>query len=197
MAVMEPMTGLRERGKARRRDAIIRAALTLFAEHGYEATTVADIAAAAEVAPRTVALHFPSKQDIALSRVSEAADGLTSALRQPQAGETVTDVLSRWLHDETTRADDDLKQLTHRMFAANPELNALRTARMTAAIDAGAAAIARQFGLPDGSPGPHIAAVATAAVVIQVCDLPPGEAREEAVTTALAFLEAGLTSLRA
>ena len=60
--------GLRERSKARRRAAIIRAAYELFAERGYDATTVADIAEAAEVAPRTVAMYFPAKQDIALSR---------------------------------------------------------------------------------------------------------------------------------
>ncbi len=37
--------GLRERSKARRREAIIRAALELFADRGYDATTIADIAA--------------------------------------------------------------------------------------------------------------------------------------------------------
>ncbi|WP_390899314.1 TetR family transcriptional regulator [Streptomyces mirabilis] len=37
-------------------------------ERGRHATTVADIAAAAEVAPRTVPLYFCSRQDIALSR---------------------------------------------------------------------------------------------------------------------------------
>jgi AcrR family transcriptional regulator len=42
-------------------DRIEREALRLFAEHGYEATTVADVARAADVAPRTVLRHFGTK----------------------------------------------------------------------------------------------------------------------------------------
>ena len=71
--------GLRERSKARRREAIIRAALELFADRGYDATTIADIAAAAEVAPRTVTMYFPSKQDIAMARFGQSVDELTDA----------------------------------------------------------------------------------------------------------------------
>jgi AcrR family transcriptional regulator len=187
---------LRERGKARRRDAIVRAALTLFAERGYDATTVSDIAEAAEVAPRTVAMYFPSKQDIALSRFSAAADSLTTALRERGDGETVTDVLARWLYDERHRTDDDLKCLSLRMYAVNPELNALRTARMTAAIDEGAAAVARETGLPADSPGPRMAAVAAASMLVEISDLMPGAARDAAVATLVAFLDAGIKTLR-
>src|SRR5579875_3747437 len=82
-------TGLRERSKARRREAIIRAAYELFAERGYHATTVAE---AAEVAPRTVAMYFPAKQDIALSRFSDGVAGLSAALRDRQPGETLHEI---------------------------------------------------------------------------------------------------------
>ncbi|MFD5763974.1 TetR family transcriptional regulator, partial [Streptomyces sp. NPDC127044] len=60
--------GLRERSKARRREAIVRAAYELFAERGFDATTIADIAAAAEVSPRTVTLYFPSNLELARAR---------------------------------------------------------------------------------------------------------------------------------
>jgi AcrR family transcriptional regulator len=186
--------GLRERGKARRRDAIIRAAYTLFAERGYDATTVSDIAAAAEVSPRTVAMYFPSKQDIALSRFTAAAGSLTADIRA-RGGQRVTDVLARWLHDEHERTDPGLTRLALRMFAANPELNALRTARMAAAIDAGAAAVGEETGLAADSPGPRMAAVAAAAMLIEISDLMPGEERDAAVTTLVAFLEAGIGTL--
>jgi AcrR family transcriptional regulator len=186
--------GLRERGKARRRDAIIRAAYTLFAERGYDTTTVSDIAAAAEVSPRTVAMYFPSKQDIALSRFTAAADSLTADIRA-RGGQRVTDVLARWLYDEHKRTDPDLKRLALRMFAANPELNALRTARMAEAINAGAGAVGDETGLAADSPGPRMAAVAAAAMLIEISDLMPGEERDAAVATLVAFLEAGIATL--
>ena len=187
--------GLRERNKQRRQDAVVRAAYRLFAERGYDATTVADIAAAAEVAPRTVAMYFPSKQDIALSRFGEAADGLTSALRQRDPGETVTQVLARWLRSDDRPADREIKQLSKRLFSANPELSALRAARMTAAVSEGAAAVAAQTGLAADSAGPRIAAVAAAAILIELADTPPGGDRDIAIAIAMRFLDAGIDAL--
>jgi AcrR family transcriptional regulator len=195
MAAAAAGPGLRERNKQRRQDAVVRAAYRLFAERGYDATTVADIAAAAEVAPRTVAMYFPSKQNIALSRFGEAADELTSALRQRDPGETVPQVLARWLRTDERPADREIKQLSKRLFAANPELSALRAARMTAAISEGAAAVAAQAGLAPGSPGPRIAAVAAAAILIELADTPAGADRDIAIDTAMRFLDAGIAAL--
>ena len=187
--------GLRERNKQRRQDAVVRAAYRLFAERGYDATTVADIAAAAEVAPRTVAMYFPSKQDIALSRFGEAADELTRALRERDPGETVPQVLARWLRTDERPADREIKQLSKRLFAANPELSALRAARMRAAISEGAAVVAAQTGLAADSPGPRIAAVAAAAILIELADTPSGDERDVAIDTAMRFLGAGIDTL--
>lgn len=189
--------GLRERGKARRRAAVVRAAIELFAERGFAATTVADIAAKADVAPRTVALYFPAKQDIALSPFSEAAGGLTAAIRQRAAGENVTEIIGRWLRASDQFTDQEMKRLARRMFAVNPELNALRTARLAAAVREGAEAIARDTGAAPGTAGPRIAAAAAAAIIIEVIDLPPDDDREAAVTVALRFLEAGIGTLHA
>ena len=56
--------GLRERKKQRSRAAIADAALDLFAEQGFEATTVAAVAERADVSPATVARYFPTKESL-------------------------------------------------------------------------------------------------------------------------------------
>jgi len=188
-------TGLRERSKARRRAAIVRAGLELFAERGYDATTVADIAAAAEVAPRTVAMYFPSKQDIAMDRFGQAVSGMLGALRARRPGESATSVIERWLRDEEPGADRELQELSLRMFRANPELNALRMARMAEAVAEGARMVAADIGAPPDAPGPRIAAAAAGAVLLELVDIPPGPERDQAIIVAMRYLEAGVATL--
>jgi AcrR family transcriptional regulator len=63
--------GLRDRKKARRRDEIVTAARDLFAQQGIDATTMADIAAAAEVSTPTVFNYFGSKDGILIAMITE------------------------------------------------------------------------------------------------------------------------------
>jgi AcrR family transcriptional regulator len=74
--------GLRERKKARTRASIREHALRLFREQGYQATTVEQIAAAAEVSPSTFFRYFPTKEDVVLQDDMDAR--MVQALaRQP------------------------------------------------------------------------------------------------------------------
>lgn len=79
------MDGRRARGE-RTRQRMLDVALALFAEHGYEATTVEMITTAAEVSERTFFHHFPSKEDILFDgyadRLGEAARRFRAALRE-------------------------------------------------------------------------------------------------------------------
>src|SRR6476660_6904445 len=85
--------GLRERKKQQTRDRIAREALQLFAERGYDETTLADIAEAADVASRTIFAYFESKEDIVLCKELTFLDTLKRMLDERPAGTTTVDAL--------------------------------------------------------------------------------------------------------
>jgi len=76
-------SGLRERKKARQREAILQAGIELFRARGYEQTTVDDIARAADISQPTFYKYFPSKdailRDFAMTGAAQALDGLLTA----------------------------------------------------------------------------------------------------------------------
>jgi AcrR family transcriptional regulator len=91
--------GLRERKKEATRRAIEDAAFRLFEERGYQATTVADIAEAADIAPRTFFAYFPSKEAVVFGDFEETFATLDSRLRERPGDENTFEGLRAWLGD--------------------------------------------------------------------------------------------------
>ncbi len=85
--------GLRDRKRQRTRQALISAAMRLFKEKGYEQTTVAEIAAAAEVSTKTFFNHFASKDEVLFPHLSARIDDAVAVIKQRQPDDIMSDVL--------------------------------------------------------------------------------------------------------
>jgi AcrR family transcriptional regulator len=83
--------GLRERKKRQTREAIAHAAMGLFAEHGFDAVTVADVARAADVSEKTVFNYFPAKEDLVVHGGEERRAALIEAIRSRPAGASIVE----------------------------------------------------------------------------------------------------------
>jgi AcrR family transcriptional regulator len=76
---------------ARRR--LREAALELYLEHGYDATTTAQIAAAAGVTERTYFRHFPDKREVLFTGESELRDAMVAAIADAPADASPLDLV--------------------------------------------------------------------------------------------------------
>src|SRR5438094_1459442 len=116
-APMNTQPGLRERKKQRTRETIARAGQQLFAERGYHATTLPDIAEAADVSTRTIFAYFPSKEDILFSDFALMKDALAQALAERPDGvdalETVREFILATVGSEKSELDEQLGQCIH------------------------------------------------------------------------------------
>ena len=92
--MIEP-TGLRARKKARTRDAIADAAISLFLAHGFDHVSVNDIAAVAEVSKPTLFRYFPTKEDLVLHRFADHNGEAARIVRDCQPGVSPVTALHR------------------------------------------------------------------------------------------------------
>ena len=84
---------LRERKRAKTRRALIDAAVELFDRQGYEQTTVAQIAAAAEISTRTFFSYFASKEDLLFPDSQARVQAVLDAIGQRRPGDRPVEVL--------------------------------------------------------------------------------------------------------
>ncbi|WP_238014618.1 TetR family transcriptional regulator [Dactylosporangium sp. AC04546] len=173
---------LRERKRERTRRAVVDAAVELFERDGYEQTTVADIAAAAEIGTRTFFSYFPTKEDVLFpegdARIAAAVHAI--ATRAPDEGPAevllrtlrivgedsddlgsrlaalrlrlIADVPSVRGRALQLQADGQLRIATHLAAAFPDRLDPVTAAALTGAF-IGAVTGALQMLLKDGHPG--------------------------------------------
>jgi AcrR family transcriptional regulator len=125
-----PAAPVLTKSQAARRDRVIRAALELGAEGGYDAVQMRDVAARAEVALGTIYRYFPSKDALLLAGMVQWLGDLEDTVtRHPPVGgsttERIMDVLTRAL----------------RSMDRDPRLTAAVIGAMTAGDPASVAAI--------------------------------------------------------
>jgi AcrR family transcriptional regulator len=158
--------GLRERKRRKTRETIIKVALELFVERGYEETTIAEIADAAEISPRTIFAYFPSKEDILFYDMPEALERLAQVLRDRPKGATALDALRDFIAgtlSPTSEEEHNVALRRRTIIAANETLRRNERARFAPFEQLMAEAIAkdRHAGPDDIRPRMIAAALAT------------------------------------
>jgi AcrR family transcriptional regulator len=117
--------GLRERKKRATRDAIATTARRLFAERGFEAVTVAEIAVAADVSEKTVFNHFATKEDLVFAGGDTRLAQLQAAIAQRPPGTSVLDVFranSAAMLDVVAAGEGDDRLIVPRIVRDSPTL---------------------------------------------------------------------------
>lgn len=114
--------GLRERKKQLTRDSLIRSAISLFTEQGYEKTTVDEIVTAVNVSPRTFFRYFAGKEDVALAPVTEIDERVLELLAQRPPSEGPLDALRGSVRETWA----DVKEQTERISGVTALARILR-----------------------------------------------------------------------
>jgi AcrR family transcriptional regulator len=122
------------------RERLERAALALFAEHGYDDTTVAEIADRAGLTKSTFFRHFADKREVLFGGQDMLLELFAAAIRSAPPSATTASCLAAALESVTiafTRERHDLAEQRRAVIAANPELQErelLKRARLSSAM---------------------------------------------------------------
>jgi len=200
--------GRRESKRRETRDALIASATKLFAENGYQATTVAAIAADAGVSPRTFFGYFPTKEAVLFWPFELLGDDLEAALADGPDDALTT--LRSWTHVHSAWFDADFRDLRRLIETASQENHTVAITgllfiqRISTAV---AARLRRDLGAGPDDAMPDMAAAA--AVAALTAALPMGMASHftegvpdrpgkllEDLDTAIGFARAGLEATR-
>ncbi|MBY3167238.1 TetR family transcriptional regulator [Rhizobium laguerreae] len=114
----ETTEGRRERKRRQTRERIEQAAMTLFLQRGFEATTIENITEAADVSKRSFFDYFPSKEEVVFAWQDAFADRLMAAIAARPADESSVIVVEAAITATVIAAVDEpslaLGELIHR-----------------------------------------------------------------------------------
>ena len=156
-----PEEGLRARKKRAARESIAAAARRLFAERGFDAVTVAEVATAANVSEKTVFNHFPTKEDLAFAGREQGLLRLVEDIAKRPPGTSVLDVfraLTTTVIDDLVAGGDEELLTVARIIRGSPALQERLTAGWESGAAAVTAAIAETSGAADDDLVPAIVA---------------------------------------
>ncbi len=159
---MSAQPGLRERKKRQTRQLIAETARRLFAERGFDAVTVAEVARAADVSEATVFNYFPTKEDLFYSGMEAFEAELVDAVRQRPPGESVLCAFRRFVLDSSRRlaaeATAEVIARAARLIGASPALQRREWEIAAHATDSLAALLAEETGADDHDVEPWVVA---------------------------------------
>jgi AcrR family transcriptional regulator len=168
MDAMEEQS-LRQRKKERTRQLIAETARRLFAERGFDAVTVAEIARETDVAEKTVFNYFPTKEDLFYSRLEAFEDELLTAIREREPGRTALDAFADFMlqprgvlafgESRDPEATEQLRTIT-RVITDSPALLARERQVFARYTESLAALLAEETNAPPDSVEPRVAATA-------------------------------------
>ena len=129
------------------------ASLRLFAERGFDRTTVDDLAAASGIGRRTIFRYFASKNDIVFGALDERLRMLADELEAGRSdGSPLLEMVRRAFHITSHYEQDELASLALRieLIATVPSLQAHAALRYRAWEDAVQAAVTARTGIAGG-----------------------------------------------
>jgi AcrR family transcriptional regulator len=165
--------GLRERKKAHTREAIIDAAIDLFERNGYDATTVEEIAAAADVSPRTFFRYFDSKLDVVMAHKHEEKTQLAELVAARPEREGPIEAMRHVMRDslgEIFSGDDALTSRQYRIVMTTPSLRALAFEHFHEQQEELARAFAARLGVAEDALRPQVLAAAVGTTAWTIMD---------------------------
>jgi AcrR family transcriptional regulator len=201
---MNPEPGLRERKKQRTRETIARAAHELFAERGYHATTLPDIAEAADVSTRTIFSYFPSKEDILFSDFPLMKEALAQALAERPEGEDALETVRQFILSAHKIETSELDERLRFCIESDETLRSHLRARIAQLEELIAPAIAQDLDAPANDPRPQVVAASLTAAFNVLTERGGGPKAKPksaadvaaAIDPVITFLRGGLDALK-